>query len=199
MFNTITLCSRMVDGIQILEDRVASLEKQIYGTGRTPVAGSALPETPVIENLVNANVFVSSALSGRENANALINRLPELSSYLEPHFEDSELQTEAKLEFILATELEIRENLRLLTEMQKLVPVLETDRIRDVPELSKKLSSITLNYLKMHEQSKTLTGEIHKLFSKYNSIIISISESLIAMDAAISAAEITAMAKKEID
>ncbi|XP_033220468.1 dynactin subunit 3-like [Belonocnema kinseyi] len=189
----------MVDGIQILEERVTSLEKQIYGTGRTSAASSASPETPVIENLINANVFVSSALSGRENANALINRLPELSSYLDPHFEDSELQTDAKLEFLLATELEIRENLRLLNEMEKLIPVLETDRIRDVPELSKKLSSITLNYLNMNEQSKTLTGEIHQLFSKYNSIITSISELLITMDARITAAEIAAMPKKQID
>ena len=189
----------MADGIEILEDRVASLEKQICGTDRASIANNSIPEGPVIETLMNANVFVSSALSGRKNANTLISRLPELSSYLDLHFDDSELQTDAKLEFILATELEIREDLRLLTEMQKLMPMLETDRIRDVPELSKTLSSITLNYLKMNEESKTLTGEIYELFTKYNSIITRISESLIAMDAGITAVEIAAVSKKQID
>ena len=189
----------MVDSIQILEERVTALEKQVYGTNKTFVADEKLPETSVIESLMSINVFISSALSGRDNANTLMNRLSELNSYLDPHFEDCDLQTDAKLEFILAMECEIKENLRLLTEMQKLMPLLETDRIRNVPELSKKLNSITLNYLKMNDESKILTDEIHDLFTKYNSIITSISESLIAMDASITNAEIAAVPQKPKD
>lgn len=189
----------MSNSLQILEERVAALEKQIYGNVSKSEAEETFSETPVIENLLNVNTFISSALSGRESTNALINRLPELTNYLDPNFEDCGSQIDAKLEYILASESQIKENLRLLTEIEKLNPSLEIESMKEAPELAKKLNNLTLNYLPLNEQSKALNSEIYDLFDKYNSIINSISETLIQMESRVTMAEIAAMPIKQID
>ncbi|XP_051172853.1 uncharacterized protein LOC127289119 [Leptopilina boulardi] len=189
----------MSNSLEILEERVAALEKQIYGNVSMSAAKEKFSETPVIENLLNINTFISTALSGRESINTLINRLPELSNYLDSNFEDCDSQTDAKLEYILTSEAQIKENLRLLTEIEKLNPVLEIESMKEAPELSKKLNTLSLNYLPMNEESKALNREIHDLFNNYNSIINSISETLIQMDSKITMAEIAATPKKQVD
>lgn len=185
--------------LQKLEERVVVLEKQICGNISPSTAEKKFSETPVIESLVNINTYISSALSGRESTNALINRLPELNSYLDPNFEDCDSRTEAKLEYILASESQIKENLRILTELEKLKSVLEVDIIKDAPELSRKLNNLSLNYLKMDEDSKDLNKEIHDLFNSYNTIINTISEALIQLDSRITLAEEAAKPKKQLD
>lgn len=192
------LVSRM-GTIELLEDRIAHLEKQIYGLTKANQYNDTPPENPVTDQLSNVNTLISSAMSGREKANAMMKRLPELNSYLDPEFESVEIPTEAKLQLLLAMAPEIQKNYELLQQMQELMHVLETDRLRDVPELSNQLNTLNLSYLKLYEGSQGLNNHINEIFSKYNEVITSISESLIAIDATVTAAEIAAMPKKQLD
>ncbi|XP_029044823.1 uncharacterized protein LOC114876975 [Osmia bicornis bicornis] len=185
--------------IELLEDRIAHLEKQIYGLMKANQGNDMPPENPMTDQLSNVNTLISSAMSGREKANAMMKRLPELNSYLDPEFESVEIPTEAKLQLLLAMAPEIQRNYELLQQMQELMPVLETDCLRDVPELSNKLNNLNLSYLKLYEESQGLNNHINEIFSKYNEVITSISESLIAIDATVTAAEIAAMPKKQLD
>lgn len=186
--------------IKLLEDRVADLEEQILGVEKivtfnnVPVAKSS-----VIDNLLNANTLISSALSSREKANSLVKRLSELNTYLDPNFDDLDLQTEAKIELILALEPEVRENLQLLSKLKELMPVLEMEHICNVPELANKFNSLTLSYLKAYEDSEALNVEVRQVFSKYNAVITCISKSLITLDVAVIAAEIAAAPPKQAD
>ncbi|XP_003699586.1 dynactin subunit 3 [Megachile rotundata] len=185
--------------IELLEDRIANLEKQIYGLTKANQTIDTIPKNPVTDQLLNVNTLITSALSRREKANAAVERLPELNDYLDPVCESLEIPAEAKVQLLLAMAPEIKKNYEMLKQMQELMPVLETDHLKDVPELSNKLSTLNLSYLKLHDESQELNNHINELLSKYNEVITGISKSLIAMDATVLDAEIAAMPKKQLD
>jgi len=70
----------------LLEDRIANLEKQVYGLGKTINIDDPAPPNAIIECLLDINSLPSLALLGREKPNALIKRLPELNGYLRTCF-----------------------------------------------------------------------------------------------------------------
>ncbi|CAL7939399.1 unnamed protein product [Xylocopa violacea] len=182
--------------IELLEDRIAELEKQIYGLAKKNETNDTPPESPVIDTLLHVNTLVSSALSGREKATLMTKRLPELNNYLDPIVESLEIPMEAKVQLLLTMAPEIKQNYEMLKQVHELLPVLETDHLRDVPELTNKL---ILSYLKLYEDSQELNSRIIEVLSKYNEVITSISKSLITIDAVVTAAEIAAMPKKQLD
>ncbi|CAD6210081.1 GSCOCG00010865001-RA-CDS [Cotesia congregata] len=184
--------------IGILEERITELENRIYGAA-APAIDATLPETSIVDNILHANTLISSALSGRERTNALVKRLPQLNELLDTSYENDDLNIEAKLEIIIAMESEIKKNLELFNKVQELMPALEINKIQNVPELTPKLEHLTVNYLNLYEESNQISQSIHKVFSKYNNIIDTISKSLISLDAAITAAEKAAAPKKRQD
>jgi len=188
-----------MSSVKLLEDRIANLEKQVYGLGKTISIDDPAPPNAIIERLLDVNSLLSSALSGREKPNALIKRLPELNGYLEPVSEGFDIPVSAKAQLLLTMEPEIIENDKLLTKVQELAPILESERIKNVPELNNTFNKISLSYLKAYEDSEELSTHVHDLLSKYNAVISSMSESLITLDAAVAAAEIAAKPKKQID
>lgn len=188
-----------MSSIKLLEDRIANLEKQVYGPNKAINIDDPVPPNAVIDRVLDVNSLFSSALSGREKPNAIIKRLPELNIYLDPVSEDVEIPTNAKAQLLLTMESEIMENHKLLTKMQELMPVLESERIKDIPEFNNTFNKLSLSYLKAYENSEELSAHVHDLLSKYNAVISSISESLITLDAAITAAEMAAMPKKRME
>lgn len=185
--------------IELLENRIAELEKQIYGLAKKDETNDNSLENPVVDNILHVNTLISSAMSGREKANLMIKRLPELNNYLDPMIESSEIPIEAKVQLLLAMVPEIKQNHEMLKQMQELMPALETDHLKNVPELTNKLNDLNLSYLKLYEDSQGLNNRINEVFSKYNEVITSISKSLITIDAIVTAAEIAAMPKKQLD
>lgn len=184
---------------KLLEDRIANLEKQVYGPSEAINIDDPVPSNAVIDRLLDVNSLISSALSGRDKPNAIIKRLPELNGYLDPVSEDIDIPTSAKAQLLLTVEPEIMENYKLLTKMRELEPVLESERIKDVSEFNNTFNKLSLSYLKAYEDSKELSAHVQDLLSKYNAVISSISISLITLDAAITAAEMAAMPKKQIE
>lgn len=188
-----------MSSVKLLEERIANLEKQVYGLGKMMNIDDPAPSNVIIDRLTDVSSLISSALSGREKPNALIKRLPELNGYLEPTCEDVDMPTSAKAQLLLTMEPEIVENYKLLNKVQELMPVLESERIKDAPELNNTLNKLSLSYLEAYEDSKELDAHVHDLLSKYNAVINSISESLIILDNAVTAAEVAAKPKKQTD
>lgn len=185
--------------IKLLEDRIAGLEKQVYGLSKVMSTDDPAPSNAIIDRLTDVNSLISSAISGRERPNVLIKRLPELNGYLEPTSEDVDMPATAKAQLLLTMEPEIMENHKLLIKMQELAPVLESERIKNTPELNNKFNKLSLSYLDAYDDFKELDAHVHDLLSKYNAVINSISESLIILDNAVTAAEIAAKPKKQAD
>lgn len=184
---------------EILEKRICDLEKKIYGLEKKPNVEGPMPENNIIESVAHANTLISSALSGREKINTLIQRLPELESYTESDFEPTELQTNVKLEYILAMEPEIRENAQRLIQLKELLPVLESDRFKNLPEMSEKLHDISLKYVEFGEQAEEVNSDTRSMINRYNDIITNVSKTLIALDTEVSELERKAEPKKVID
>ncbi|XP_071647946.1 dynactin subunit 3 [Temnothorax longispinosus] len=191
--------AREMSAVKLLEDRIANLEKQVYGLGKMMSVDDPAPPNAVVDRLADVNSLISSALSGREKPNAVIKRLPELNGYLEPTSEEIDMPASAKAQLLLTMEPEILENHKLLTKVQELAPVLESERIKDSPELNNTFNKISLSYLEAYKDSKELSAHVHELLSKYNAVINSISESLIILDNAVTAAEVAAKPKKQAD
>ncbi|KAJ8673681.1 hypothetical protein QAD02_004943 [Eretmocerus hayati] len=183
---------------EILEKRIQELEKKVFGLEGKPPQNAA-PETNIIESLSHANTLISSALSGRESLNALISRLPELEKYVESDFDPVDLQTDTKLEYIMAMEPEIRENAQQLNKMKELMPILDSDRFKNLPELTSKLENLTLKYVNFGEEVGKVDGETKNLVTRYNEIITNISRTLIFLNEEITKLEEAAAPKKISD
>lgn len=177
--------------LKLLEDRIVELEKQVYGVGKVLQLDDPQPETSITDNLLHANTLISSALSGREKINEAIGRLPELNEHLDITSEDLDMSVKAKLHLLLLLEKEINENHNRLNEIQELMPVLETDSLKDIPELSEKLNELSLKQLKIHEEAQAFTKNMYAVFCTYNDIIDSISKTLIGLDREITCAEMS--------
>ncbi|CAK9807236.1 Dynactin subunit 3 [Anthophora plagiata] len=185
--------------IELLEDRIAELEKKIYGLMKTTETNDTSLENSVLHDVLDVNTLISSTMSGRENTNLITKRLPELNSYLDPLIESSEISIEAKFQFLATMTPEIKQNYEMLKQIQEIMPVLESDHLKDVPELMNKLNALNLSYLKLYEDIQGLNSHINEVFSKYNEVITSISKSLITVDHIVTKAEIAAKPKEEVD
>jgi dynactin-3 len=106
------------------------------------------------------------------------------------------LQTDVKLEYILAMEPELRESAKYLNQLKELLPVLNSDRFNHIPEMSEKLQNLTLTYSKLNEETEQQNSSTRDLMSKYNEIIMKMSTVLIQLDAEVTKLEKAAESKK---
>ncbi|XP_011498902.1 PREDICTED: dynactin subunit 3-like, partial [Ceratosolen solmsi marchali] len=173
----------------VLEARIAEIEKKIFGLNREPNADDKLPENNIIDSLLHANTLITSALSGRDKFNTLIQKLPEIEGYAESDYEQIDLQNDAKLEYILAMEPEIRESAKYLNQLKELLPVLDSDRFNNIPDMSEKLQNLTLSYSKLSDQTESQNEATRGLVSKYNEILTNMSILLIQLDAEVTKLE----------
>lgn len=191
------VCSESVE--DILENRIAELEKKIFGLEGKPKDGSSASESSIVEQVEHVNTLISSALSGREKLNTLIQRLPELEEYSKTDFEPVDQDIAMKLEYILTMEPEIRENVRRLNKLKELMPVLDSDRFNSVPEMSEKLASSSLRFIDLGNQASQVDEATKTMINRYNDIITNVSKTLIAMDADITLLEKEAEPKKVME
>jgi len=85
---------------------------------------------------------------------------------LEPVSEGFNIPASAKAQLLLTMEPKIIENDKLLTKVQELMPILESEHIKNIPELNSTFNKISLSYLKAYEDSKELSAHIHDLLFK---------------------------------
>ncbi|XP_014210431.1 dynactin subunit 3 [Copidosoma floridanum] len=184
---------------EILEKRIAELEKKIFGLEGKPSDESLMPESTIIESMEQAQTMISSALSGREKLSALMERLPELEEYENAVLEPTDPQIDVKLEYILAMESEIRQYVENLKTIKELMPVLDSNRFDNLPEMAEKLTNLSLQHIELGDQVNTVDSATKELMTRYNNIITNISQTLIALDTEITKLEKEKEPKKVID
>lgn len=183
--------------IELLEDRITELEKQIHGLGKTEKTDDINPENSIVDNILHINTLISTSVSGRIEANAVIKRLLELNEYMDPVFESTKIPIDAKILFLLAMEPKIRENQKLLAQLEELKPVLDTEHIKNVPELTNALNKLTLSHIEICKTAKQLNTDLKEVVSKYSTVMTNLSKTFIALDTAVTAAEIAAKKRNE--
>ncbi|KAE8742855.1 hypothetical protein FOCC_FOCC011536 [Frankliniella occidentalis] len=199
-------CERQVtmDPLNLLDDRISELERKVLGT-RGSAAASLRGDTEklsVLEALSHANQLLNSALSGREKALAVMQRISELNRYMDPTFEDSTMTCEAKLEIILARERELRQDLSSLEQAQRLVSnVLDNQNaissMQAVSGLSGQLEKLTLITIDSVQGVEALNEQAQDLFERYNSIVKELTRAFMVLDEMVSAEEQRGKPKKK--
>lgn len=193
-----------MDPLNLLDDRISQLEERVLGS--SGAASSSLRGTsdklPLLEALSHASQLLNSALSGREKALAVMQRISELNRYMDPTFEDSTMTCEAKLEIILAREKELRQDLSNLEQAQRLVSnVLDNQNaissMQAVSGLSGQLEKLTLITIDSVQGVEALNEQAQDLFQRYNSIVKELTRAFMLLDEMVTAEEERGKPKKK--
>ncbi|KAK3924723.1 Dynactin subunit 3 [Frankliniella fusca] len=193
-----------MDPLNLLDDRISELERKVLGTSGSAAAAlrADTDKLSVLEALSHANQLLNSALSGREKALAVMQRISELNRYMDPTFEDSTMTCEAKLEIILARERELRQDLSSLEQAQRLVSnVLDNQNaissMQAVSGLSGQLEKLTLITIDSVQGVEALNEQAQDLFERYNSIVKELTRAFMLLDEMVSTEEQRAKPKKK--
>lgn len=105
-------------------------------------------------------------------------RLDELEKYLDPSFEliDSG-NLNAKLAVVLSTEPELHEYAGSLQKIHDLTPVLNSNNLQEIPNLSSKLQELIIFSLQNQNEVEKVSEGTVQLIHQYNSIMQSMSRS----------------------
>uniref|UniRef100_A0A671R5A9 Dynactin subunit 3-like n=1 Tax=Sinocyclocheilus anshuiensis TaxID=1608454 RepID=A0A671R5A9_9TELE len=101
----------------------------------------------------------------------------DLLKYLDPQFTDFICVPDAmKLEFILAEEEFLRSQATLLEQVHNLQPLLDSNHIKAVPELTTKVQRLSQIHIQQQDQNEELSAEVKKLFEEYNKMMFLLSK-----------------------
>ncbi|XP_067014310.1 dynactin subunit 3 [Anabrus simplex] len=179
--------------LDLLEKRIEDLESKILGN-----LESTENLTPVADSLSNTNTLLLTATSGREKVNNVLNkRLHELEKYLSSVYDDySPASIAAMYEIILLEEPFLRSNIAMLNQIKELRPVLDSEHIRNVPDLKKRLEDLTVIYLDKKEAADSQGTEFMESVAQYNKTIIKLTKAFVVLDEIVTRLEIQAQPKK---
>uniref|UniRef100_A0A1B6LF95 Dynactin subunit 3 n=1 Tax=Graphocephala atropunctata TaxID=36148 RepID=A0A1B6LF95_9HEMI len=183
------------DPLTMLENRVKTLEAKIFGQS-DPIPD--LP-SPIIDDLLESHKVVSSALSGREKIATVVKRLDQLETVLDPMYEDSVIDSAAKLAFVLSTEVELEDITRQLVRINELSPCLESEQLRNIPHLMKQMGKLSSTMSEHKEKYDVMEEKFDDLISKYTEITNGVTAVFATLDNMVTELEIKAKPKKIID
>ncbi|XP_054272371.1 uncharacterized protein LOC128992691 [Macrosteles quadrilineatus] len=187
----------MEDPVGVLEDRVRLLELRVFGESQGEDV--ALPQSSAVDSLLEVQRVVSSALSGREKITAAVKRLDQLEAVLDPMFEDSVIDSAAKVAFILSMESHLEEVTRQLVRLKELSPSLESEQLRNIPLLLRQLAKLTTTMVEQREKYELVDDGIQDLVSRYTEVINGITAVFATLDNLVTELEIKALPKPVID
>lgn len=183
------------DSITVLEDRINILELKAFGqTGQIPEMSLS-----IVENLLESQKIVSSALSGREKVSSVLKRLDQLEAVLDPMYEDSVVDCAAKLSFILSMEQDLEEITRQLVRVNELSPCMESEQLRHIPQLMKQLGKLTSTMVEQKQKNDLMEDKIDELIKKYTEINNGVTAVFATLDNKVKELEIKARPKKVIE
>jgi hypothetical protein len=86
-----------------------------------------------------------------------------------------------------------------LKHIQSLASVLDSEALKNVPNLTDRLERLTLFYLDKKQESAAITMNVMELLQQYNTIIMNITKAFIQMEDTVTKYELAAQPKKELD
>jgi len=180
--------------IDLMESRIVELEKRVFGNLQ-------LMEEyiPVTDSLISTNALINASLVGRDSIATFMQRLAELDKLLDPTVEDRMMNSSAKMEEVLVMEPLLHQNVQALKHIQSLASVLDSEALKNVPNLTDRLERLTLFYLDKKQESAAITMNVMELLQQYNTIIMKITKAFIQMEDTVTKCELAAQPKKELE
>ncbi|XP_056619473.1 dynactin subunit 3 [Triplophysa dalaica] len=162
-----------------LDSRLEELEKRIYGER----GGNNNKPVKCAESLTKISTALANTANKRERVKILHKKIEDLLKYLDPQFTDFIAVPDAmKLEFILAEEEFLRSQAALLEQVHNLQPLLDSNHIKAVPELTNKVQRLSQIHIQQQDQNGELSSEVKKLFEEYNKMMFLLSKQFAQWD-----------------
>ena len=171
------------EALDILEKKIHDLEVQVFGEKVEATENF----NPIIDSLLQANIMMLAAVSGREKFNSLFKRLNELNNYLDlnPLTEDPNgLNT--KLNIILSMKDELESTCEKMEKIDKLKTILDDDKIKNALLLKDDLNNLLINHLSKKEKLNEISNDVNELSVQFNEVCLEISKSFFLLNEAIS-------------
>ncbi|KAI7806620.1 dynactin subunit 3 [Triplophysa rosa] len=151
-----------------LDSRLQELEKRIYGER----GGNNNKPVKCAESLTKISTALANTANKRERVKILHKKIEDLLKYLDPQFTDFIAVPDAmKFEFIIAEEEFLRSQAALLEQVHNLQPLLDSNHIKVVPELTTKVQRLSQIHIQQQDQNEELSSEVKKLFEEYNKMV----------------------------
>ncbi|KAI4904068.1 hypothetical protein NFI96_033887 [Prochilodus magdalenae] len=165
-------------GVEDLDTRLQALEKRVYGEH-----GKNNRPVKCAESLARINTALANTANKRERVKILHKKIEDLLKFLDPQFTDYIAVPDAmKLEFILAEEDFLRSQAALLEQVNNLQPLLDSNHIKAVPELTTKVQRLSQIHIKQQDQNEEVSAEVRKLFEEYNKMMFLLSKQFAQWD-----------------
>lgn len=144
----------------------------------------------MIPKLAGMAQKVGDAIGHRDRIMPLFRRMNELEKLLEPaSAAETGLTLEARAELIMSEEQRLREDNALLEQVKDKKNVLNSEALRNVPNLEGQLLQLTKVHLQQNQDCEQWSDEVLQLIDQYNEVIESLTKTFIDYDKVLSAAE----------
>ncbi|XP_051574248.1 dynactin subunit 3-like [Myxocyprinus asiaticus] len=161
------------NNIEDVDARLQVLEKRIYGER----GGKNNKPVKCAESLARISAALANTANKRERVKILHKKIEDLLKYLDPQFPDFIAVPDVmKLEFILAEEEFLRSQAILLEQVHSLQPLLDSNHIKAVPELTTKVQRLSQIHIQQQDQNEELSAEVKRLFEEYNKMMFLLSK-----------------------
>ncbi|KRT84158.1 hypothetical protein AMK59_887 [Oryctes borbonicus] len=158
----------MSDPIDLLEKRIAALELQILPKEKDVEINKV---QPIADLLIQTHTMIATALSCRDAISAILEKLPVINEYLNPMYSETELELEAKRQYVLELYPELKETAVLLTEFDSVRDVTDSKVIARVSDLAEKLETMVHLTLDTYDECKSITKKVLESLQQYSDII----------------------------
>ncbi|XP_018334783.1 uncharacterized protein LOC112905845 [Agrilus planipennis] len=182
-----------MDTIDLLEKRIAQLELSILPKD---IEEDVRKKHLVTDLLIQTHTMIATALSCREVVTSILQRMPEINDYLDPHYSENLLDTEQKKQYILELYPELKKTAELVVQFQKVNPFAE---LVDIDKLEDRLELATISNADIYKESQEVTHNILKSMQQYNDIISTIKVLFMQLECSVSEIEKSLQSKPVYD
>jgi len=164
--------------MESLEAQLSTLEARVYGQ-----EGVTKGYKACVDRLAYFNSRLNSAITGRDKITNMLKRLEDVEKLLDPEYlERLTTPDSAKLQLIAFEEEKVRQTVALLEKLEELKPVLNSEHIKNTPNLSGELVRLNQIHVQQEEEVNKLDSNVLPLIDSYNEIIQTLTKQFIQWD-----------------
>jgi len=172
--------------LDIFEERITRLENLVLGQDI-----NRKDDVEVVDTLLSISNKLANATAKSQKISAVMKRVDDIEKYCDPLYAETDVfvPEDVKYQLILSEEDKLKEALKQYEQLESLKSVLDSQAIRDVPNIGGHLSKILTAQSCQEKETETLTTNTYQLLQHYNDIVNGLSKNLAAIELAVSSLE----------
>lgn len=180
-------------------DRLNTILGPIPGDATNANASAVQGGENLVDALISANTLLSSAISGRGNISAVVERTAELENYLDPSYLDERQDAKAKEVYVNTIATDLASSFEILDKIKQLEPTLGAEYFRNIPDVTDKMRHMNNAASEQMQENDLIEQSLILAMQRYSDIQAGIKDSLAAMNERIDAIEDRLKPKRKPD